>query len=150
MMTNRNSSNTIASNPVVTVKFLILTVVLAITIGLWGFFSRQSREEGVLPATKVVISSTQIPSGIGLDLPPIPTLVPLENVSNNTMNGGQVPPSDLKPNSGLRQIVIPTVVKGAPQKPIVVRVGGGGGGGGGEGGSVSAGGGASSSSGSSR
>lgn len=151
-MTNRNTTNNIASNPVVTVKFLILTVVLAITVGLWGFFSRQAREEGVLPPTKVVISSTQLPSGIGLDLPPIPTLVPLENMNTNTVNGGQVPPTGLQPNSSLRQIAIPTVVIGTPQKPIVVRVGGGGGGGGSDGGSISSGGGGggSASSGSSR
>jgi hypothetical protein len=78
-MMNKKTSVRSVSNALNTIKFFIVTLMLAVTVGLWSIFSRQSQDDLSSPSGQKVEIASPAPSGIGLDLLPIPTLVPLES-----------------------------------------------------------------------
>jgi hypothetical protein len=137
------------------VKLLIATVSLAVVIGVWNLLSNQAVEAEKAPPAPVeappLAGSTADLSG----QPPIPTLVPLVDLSSliqASAAGQPVPvvsslPSN-KPAAALRSVTIPTqttiIQKNKPvieQQVQVIVSGGGGGGGGGSSPSVGSGGG---------
>lgn len=79
-MQNRKPSSHSANGNLNAVKYFIVTLSVAITFGLWGLFSIVALKEKAVTATRRTSVSIPAPSGIGLDLPPIPTLVPYDGI----------------------------------------------------------------------
>ena len=112
------------------VKLLITTVSLTATLGLWNLFSNAAREEVVAAQAEVVVMPTQPPPGLMLDLPPMPTVIPLEA---EVAVGGEVSypatAAEAEQVPELRAVVAPTPVVIQPQEqgPIIIQAGRGGG-----------------------
>jgi len=85
-------------------KYLIATLALAVTVGLWNFFSDKT-SSGAGITSQGTASSGQGSSVTQPLFPPLPTLIPLEGQVNSP-TGNQ--PVNNQPSSGLRQVGIPT------------------------------------------
>ena len=108
-------------------KYLIATLALAVTIGLWNFFSDKT-SGGVEVSPQGAAPSGQESSAAQLLFPPLPTLIPLEGQVNSP-TGNQ--PVNNQPSSGLRQVGIPTPLPTIDNSNtkfdfVVINTGGGG------------------------
>jgi hypothetical protein len=117
------------------VKYFLMTLSLAATIGLWNLFSNKINGEAAAANPAANPPPQTAPVAMG-GFPPLPTLVPMKSVSSMAA----IAPSSSKSSTTLRQVNIPT-----PQptlqnaRPVFEQVivnsssnnsGGGGGGGG--------------------
>lgn len=111
-------------------KLMIVTLSLAITIGLWNLFS-SNEVQNVQSASGAAAEAAQPPSEAGAGSPPLPTLVPLVEVDTSTANAGV--PAAVGQSAPLRAVAIPTQQIVQKHKPIIgqpVQASSGGGGGG--------------------
>lgn len=112
-------------------KMMIVTLSLAITIGLWNLFSSNA-VQNVQSASGSAAEAAQPPSEAGAGSPPLPTLVPLVAVDTSTANAGAL--VAVGQSAPLRAVAIPTQQIVQKHRPIVgqpVQASSGGGGGGG-------------------
>jgi len=112
-------------------KLMIVTLSLAITIGLWNLFSNNA-VQSVQSASSNAAEAAQPPAEAGAGSPPLPTLVPLVEVEASAANAAA--PAAVGQGTPLRAVAIPTQQIVQKHKPIVgqpVQASSGGGGGGG-------------------
>lgn len=104
------------------VKFLILAISGAITIGFWNLLSNNAFIAATPPA--VVTLSAQPPANVAQDLPPIPTIVPLIKLPLPQPSAKTVPealPQAAPVNQAvpLRVVAAPTIVVVQKSKPSI-------------------------------
>ncbi len=120
-------------------KVFIAASSIAVTVGLWNVFSHGALLDQIASQKPVQAAPADPSVAAGQGLPPLPTLVPLINVT--AAQGSQaaaLPAGQSQPNtSNLRSVTAPDQVIVQKVKPVfeqtggVVVIGGGGGGGGG-------------------
>ena len=123
-------------------KILIVTLSLAITIGFWNLFSNHAIQSAQSASGDNSAESAQPPANVSAGGPPLPTLVPLVDVTIPDTNGAMAAPVQGGVQAApLRAVAVPTLEIVQKHNPIVGQAvqassgnnGGGGGGGGGGG-----------------
>jgi hypothetical protein len=115
-------------------KILITALAVAVTIGFWNLFSNNAYSAEKTSPSVIVTLPPQPPSVAADNLPPLPTLVPLVDVTisqvapaseavNVSQSESQVPGTDnaaAKPQPGtpLRVVGIPTLAIVQQKKPV--------------------------------
>jgi len=98
-LTKKKSSNSLG------LKMLIASSSMALTLGLWGLFSR-NQEQSAVTTTDPGPDSGQVAQEDLLGLPPLPTLVPLyTNLSPVAAQNGT---NNAPANLSLRVVTAPT------------------------------------------
>jgi hypothetical protein len=118
-------------------KVLIAALSLAVTLGLWNILSNQAVQAEKAVPTQAVNLPPQPPANAAQGFPPLPTLIPLVNVTGGQANPQQAAAGAAAPQGGsqatqLRSVDAPSLViqqKGKPRIDQEVLVSGGGGGG---------------------
>ena len=105
-------------------KVLIAALAVAITVGFWNLFSNNAFQSVIAAPAAAVTLPVQPAAGEGQDFPPLPTLVPLIDVttpitvntrpitqaqSSNQMVS-QVDPAQPKSKTALRAVIAPTQI----------------------------------------
>ncbi len=109
-------------------KYLITALALAITVGFWDIFSIESYvSEESSPSAEITLPP-QTPSTAADNLPPLPTLFPLVDVTNsqltdtsggkNTLPVENLLPAQPQPTTQLRVVGVPTQTIVQKQKPL--------------------------------
>lgn len=103
-------------------KLLITTLSLTAAVGLWGLFANENQNQ-VANFSQTSLDQAQLAVRESLDLPPIPTLMPLTHDLNT--NALQPLRPDTEANSvfpELRDVTAPTPIIIQKQAPIVESV----------------------------
>jgi len=101
-------------------RVLITTLSLTVVIGLWNLFSRQAQQEFSSTGTDNLVNAGPAPTGED-SLPPLPTLVPMEDIVVTTGNSPAAAPSAVG-TAPLREVTSPTPVIIQNRPPVVERV----------------------------
>jgi hypothetical protein len=122
-------------------KIFIVTLALAITIGFWNLFSNNAIQSAQSASGAAAAESGAPPADVAAGGPPLPTLVPLVNVSVSAADQSSAASSpQVSGNSApLRAVAVPTqqiIQKHNPliSQPVQASSSGGDNGGGGGGG----------------
>ena len=118
------------------VKLFIATMTIAVTMGLWNLLSNNAIQINKLTGDAAAAIPAQPPTGLVLDLPPMPTLVPVINIEM-PKTSALVPADPVQPANNtaqttqLRSVAIPTqtiIQQNAPvvQSSVVIVSGGSG------------------------
>ncbi len=120
-------------------KVFIATLSIAVTLGLWNLFSNEAVQAEKVSPTAVVNVPPQTPANAAQGYPPLPTLVPLAEISTQQLADGQTTNQGQESDqtNGLRAVAVPTLTIVQKSKPVfeqsggvtVISVRGGGGGG---------------------
>ncbi len=121
------------------IKILIAALAVAVTVGFWNLLSSNAYSAEKSSPSVVITLPPQSPSVAADNLPPLPTLVPLVDVTipqaglasdavNLSQPGSQAPVVDnpagqLQPSSQLRVVGVPTQVIIQKAKPVIWRYG---------------------------
>ncbi|HEX7973891.1 MAG TPA: hypothetical protein VF498_05745 [Anaerolineales bacterium] len=102
------------------VKGLIFSLSLVITLGLWSLLSKQLDLYATAASPAALAASGSLPpaqtsSGLALNLPPIPTLIPQAAAKGQTAAAA--------PQTG-QQVAQQAQVPAAPQAPVKIFLGG--------------------------
>jgi len=131
MQSNRNKKS--EKPKFVDTKMLIAALAVAVTFGFWNLFSNNAYSAEKSSPSVVVTLPPQPPSVAADNLPPLPTLVPLVDVTIpqvapasdtlSTQPGNQAPVSDNgiaqpQQTTPLRVVGVPTLVVVQKQKPV--------------------------------
>jgi hypothetical protein len=112
------------------IKILIAALAVAVTVGFWNLFSSSAFTSEKTSPSVVVTLPPQPPSVAADNLPPLPTLVPLVDVTipqlapgSQTINvsqpDNQAPAAaQSQPSTQLRVVGIPTQVVVQKKKPV--------------------------------
>ena len=104
-------------------KVFIAALAVAITVGFWNLFSNNAFQPAVAAPTAITLP-IQPETGNGQDFPPLPTLVPLIDVSSSiAVDAAPIPqgqssnqvvaqekPAQPKAKTALRSVTVPTQV----------------------------------------
>jgi hypothetical protein len=132
MQSNRN--NKTGKPKFIDVKMLIAALAVAITVGFWNLASNDAYTAEKSSPSVVITLPPQTPSVAADNLPPLPTLVPLVDVTIPQINpvteavnvskpDNQAPAANNtaaqpQPTTSLRVVGIPTLVITQNQKPV--------------------------------
>jgi len=132
MQTNHNNKS--EKPKFVDTKILIAALAVAVTVGFWNLFSNNAYSAEKSSPSVVVTLPPQPPSVAADNLPPLPTLVPLVDVTipqvapaseavNVSQPDSQVPGTDNaaaqpQPGAPLRIVGIPTLAIVQQKKPV--------------------------------
>lgn len=119
-------------------KVLIAASSIAVTIGMWNLFSNGALNDQIASQKTVQAAPAEAPVAAGQGLPPMPTLVPLVDVTSlhtgqltTAQDSGPLAASEIQPNKlNLRSVTAPDQVIVQKVKPMfdqpgIVVIGGG-------------------------
>lgn len=92
-------------------KVFIATLSIAVTLGLWNVFSTEAAQADKVSPAVVDNVPAQPPANAAQGFPPLPTLVPLADVSAQQIPAGQtdIQTQGSVQSGGLRAVAVPTV-----------------------------------------